>query len=182
MSMGWVGINKQASNSLFLSPALVPIFEIPRELAAAMWFFKKLLPALLLVPALGLASPFPNPVAAPQSSEDTDQITCFEYGSGLVTAQQATDLVNEFNRIVCQSNPNAPISLNPLEGVSVDDPSGTIIFQNTLNMVATPPSCGEVVSDFQKLLDQCFTGRGSYGGVLIETAGGGRTSYVIKSP
>ncbi|EXJ73717.1 uncharacterized protein A1O5_03479 [Cladophialophora psammophila CBS 110553] len=144
--------------------------------------FKSLLPSLLLLPSLGLASPFPNPAATPQSSDDTDQITCFEPGSGLVTTQQANDLVNEFDRLICQSNPSAPISLNPLEGVSVDDPSGTIIFQNTLNMVATPPSCGEVVNDFQKLLAQCFTGQGSYGGVLIETAGGGRTSYVIKSP
>ncbi|KIY03198.1 uncharacterized protein Z520_01665 [Fonsecaea multimorphosa CBS 102226] len=147
-----------------------------------MSIFKKILPALLLLPALGFVSAYPSPVATPQSSDDTDQITCFEQGSGLVTAQQANDLVNEFNRLICQSNPNAPLTLNPFEGVSVDDSSGTIIFQNTLNMVAAPPNCGEVVGDFQKLLAQCFTGYGSYGGVLIETAGGGNTQYVIKSP
>ncbi|OAP65460.1 hypothetical protein AYL99_01432 [Fonsecaea erecta] len=144
--------------------------------------FKKIFPTLLLLPALGLSASYPSPVATPQSSDDTDQITCSEPGSGFVTSQQANSLVNEFNRLICQSNPSAPISLNPFEGVSVDDPSGTILFQNTLNMVATPPSCGEVVDDFLKLLAQCFTGQGSYGGVLIETAGGGRTSYVIKSP
>lgn len=149
--------------------------------------FWKLLPAMVLIPALVMASPFsPYPTstssAPPSSPTDTDQITCSAPGSGFVSTAQATDLVNEFNRLVCQSNPNAGISLNPLEGITVDDPSGTIIFQNTLNQVATPPNCGEVVSDFQKLLDACFTSSGSYGGTLIETAGGGRTSYVIQSP
>jgi hypothetical protein len=139
---------------------------------------KMLLPALFLIPTLVLGYPY----SAPQSSDDTDQITCFEQGSGFVTTAQANDLVNEFDRLICQSNPSAGISLNGLEGVSVDDPSGTIIFQNTLDQVATPPSCGEVVGDFQKLLAACFTNQGSYGGVLIETAGGGATSYIIKSP
>ncbi|ETI24990.1 hypothetical protein G647_04360 [Cladophialophora carrionii CBS 160.54] len=140
--------------------------------------FKRLLPVLFLVPTLV----FGYPPSAPASSDDTDKITCFEQGSGFVTTAQANDLVNEFNRLICQSNPSAGISLNGLEGVSVNDPSGTIIFQNTLTQVATPPNCGEVVEDFQKLLDACFTNQGSYGGVLIETAGGGATSYIIKSP
>ncbi|EXJ60183.1 hypothetical protein A1O7_04335 [Cladophialophora yegresii CBS 114405] len=140
--------------------------------------FKVLLPALFLVPTLVLGWPY----SAPRSPDNTDKITCFQQGSGFVNTAQANDLVNEFNRLICQSNPNAAISLNGLEGVAVHDPSGTIIFQNTLTEVATPPDCGEVVGDFQKLLAACFTSQGSYGGVLIETAGGGATSYIIKSP
>ncbi|KAJ9603655.1 hypothetical protein H2200_011841 [Cladophialophora chaetospira] len=144
----------------------------------------KFLPFVLLVPNHVLGTPtYPSPPSSSSGSDDdSDKITCFEQRSGFVTTAQANDLVNEFDRLICQSNPSAPISLNPLEGVSVDDPSGTIIFQNTLNQVATPPNCGEVVSDFQKLLAACFADQGSYGGVLIETAGGGATSYVIKSP
>jgi hypothetical protein len=146
--------------------------------------FFKLFPAVLLLSSLALGSSYSNPYSpsSTPASDDTDIITCSEQGSGFVSTAQANDLVNEFNRLVCQSNPNAPISLNPLEGITIDDPSGIIIFQNTLNQVATPPNCGEVVGDFQKLLAACFANGGSYGGNLVETAGGGRTLYVIQSP
>jgi hypothetical protein len=139
---------------------------------------------LLVLPTLGHAMPNPPTIVS-----GTDQITCFFPSSGFVSNSAAATLVSEFNRIVCQNNPAAPISLQPLESIIITDPgSGTIIFQNTKDMVATPPSCGEVVEDFQTLLNDCFSGKdrysngGSVGGLLVETAGGGATNYIIKSP
>jgi hypothetical protein len=135
--------------------------------------------------SLLLLSPLTLIHAAPSSpSNSTEQITCFPHtphpGQPLLTTAQANALVNEFNRIACQSNPNAPFSLAPLEGVEITLPGGFILFKNELDKEATPPNCGEVVGDFVDLVEECFKGRPVPGGVLIETAGGGRTSYVIS--
>lgn len=136
--------------------------------------------------SLLLLAPFTLIQAAPSADSDsTEQITCFPRfphpGQPLLTTAQANALVSEFNRIACQNNPNAPFSLAPLEGVEITVPGGFILFKNELDKQATPPNCGEVVEDFVELVEECFKGKPVPGGVLIETAGGGRTSYVISA-
>lgn len=137
---------------------------------------------VLLMSSIVLGHRYFSPQSSGDGDSGTEQITCFEEGSGFVTTAEANDLVNKFNRLICQTNPDAGISLNPLEGITVEDLSGTIIFQDTLDQVATPPNCGEVVDDFRKLVAACFADQESYGGVLVETAGGGATNYIIESP
>ncbi|KAF2102376.1 hypothetical protein NA57DRAFT_51957 [Rhizodiscina lignyota] len=123
--------------------------------------------------------------AAAQSDDDGDIINCVPAGrfGKAIDNKKAEAIVDEYFRLICQSNADAPFSLKAFEGVDVTFDGLLLTFVNEEDSVATPPNCGETVDDFKKLLAKCFSGKTrSVKGNLIETAGGlGRSNYVIES-
>lgn len=96
------------------------------------------------------------------------EVVCFPvYASGVViTPAQALELVDLYNSTICSGAPT--LTVGPQTSIVLAIGPNQLVLRNPLPIPATPPSCDETVEDFVQLVDLCWNGLPTFGGLLLE--------------
>lgn len=105
-------------------------------------------------------------------------VVCFPvFSSGVViTPAEALALVDLYNQTICSGAPI--LTLGPQTSIVLAIAETQLVLRNPLLIPATPPSCAETVEDFVQLVDLCWKGQPTFGGLLLEL---GFFDYIIAS-
>jgi hypothetical protein len=99
------------------------------------------------------------------------------FSSGVViTPAQALALVDLYNQTICSGAPI--LTVGPQTSIVLAIADTQLVLRNLLPIPATPPSCDETVEDFVQLVDLCWNGQPTFGGLLLEL---GFFDYIIAS-
>jgi hypothetical protein len=105
-------------------------------------------------------------------------IVCFPiFSSGvIITPAQALALVDLYNQTICSGAPI--LTVGPQTSIVLSIAQTQLVLRNPLPIPATPPSCDETVEDFVQLVESCWDGQPTFGGLLLEL---GFFDYIIAS-
>jgi len=126
-------------------------------------------------PPLG---PFGASFNVTEPEGNVQNIVCFPvFASGVViTPAQALALVDLYNQTICSGAPD--LTVGPQTSIVLAIAATQLVLRNPLPIPVTPPSCDETVEDFVELVNLCWNGQPTFGGLLLE---GGFFDYIIAS-
>lgn len=105
-------------------------------------------------------------------------IVCFPaFSSGVVTTPaEALAVVDLYKQTICSAA--TILTAGRQTGIVLAISGSRLVLRNRLPILATPPPCEESVEDFVQLVDLCWNGRPTFGGLLLEL---GVFDYIIAS-